>query len=141
PVWPWLAAAALRLLRVGLGVAYAIARRGSHRAARTTPTAAAARTTAAAPTVRARSVARTVVPKSRIVIPRLVGQKQQAIATLEALGLKGMTSTIGSSQAAGTVLGQSPAAGKRLARGGSVHLEVAAGHKQKTKQPAPAPAT
>jgi beta-lactam-binding protein with PASTA domain len=50
-----------------------------------------------------------------------------ATATLKAAGLAARTVHVPSTQAAGTVVGQSPAAGQKLAQGGTVRLNVAKG--------------
>jgi beta-lactam-binding protein with PASTA domain len=61
-------------------------------------------------------------------MPRVVGQSgQQAVATLRALGLSPTTATVRSSQPRGTVVGQNPGSGTKLARGRPVRLTLAAG--------------
>jgi serine/threonine-protein kinase len=69
----------------------------------------------------------TATPAGPIAVPDLVGQRfAGARARLESLGFAATKTDVTSDQPAGTVVGQSPAAGSKLARGSQVALSVAA---------------
>jgi len=75
--------------------------------------------------------------RAAVAVPDVTGQsQQQATAALQQAGLKATVVHVPSSQSAGTVVAQNPAAGQKLAQGGSVRLNVAKAEPQQT-----APAT
>jgi beta-lactam-binding protein with PASTA domain len=72
-------------------------------------------------------------------VPDLVGEtRQDALATLRKAGLAANVVEVPSSQPAGAVVAQSPAAGAAAAQGSPVRLNVSAGPRQ---APGPAPTT
>jgi beta-lactam-binding protein with PASTA domain len=76
--------------------------------------------------------------RTAVAVPDVTGSsQQQAVATLEQAGFKATIAQVPSSQSAGTVVAQHPAAGQKLAQGASVRLNVA----KAQQQPAPAPTT
>lgn len=71
-------------------------------------------------------------------VPSVTGQsEQQAVATLAQAHLKATVVHVPSSQASGTVVAQSPAAGRKVRSGSAVRLNVSKGQ----ARPAPAPTT
>lgn len=111
--WPWLIALLVVVL-AGLGAAYWLTR-DDHEASR----GRAATTAAVRPAPR---------PAGGVSVPEVVGMSRAgAIAQLRASGLQPQVSAVASAKPAGTVLGQAPQAGSRIARGSAVALEVAAG--------------
>jgi beta-lactam-binding protein with PASTA domain len=76
--------------------------------------------------------------RSSVAVPDVTGSsQQQAVAALEQAGFKATVAQVPSSQSAGTVVAQHPAAGQKLAQGSSVRLNVA----KSQAAPAPAPTT
>jgi len=64
--------------------------------------------------------------KASVSVPTVSGRpQQQAVSALQQAGLKATVVQVPSSQPAGTVLAQNPAAGQKVARGSSVRLNVA----------------
>lgn len=69
----------------------------------------------------------------RIAMPKLVGlPKADAVQALQANGFQPTVQEVASPQAPGTVVAQSPAAGKKLATGATVRLKVSKGAPQTT---------
>lgn len=69
---------------------------------------------------------RTIPARARV--PAVVGQRQTpALRRLEAAGLRGVVTYVVAQQPAGTVIGQRPAAGTAIGRGGVVRLSASAG--------------
>jgi beta-lactam-binding protein with PASTA domain len=68
------------------------------------------------------------VSKTSVAVPNVSGQTQQAAAAaLKQAGLAATLVQVPSSQQAGTVVAQNPAAGKKVARGSSVRINVSKG--------------
>ena len=80
-----------------------------------------------------------------VTVPDVVGTtSSEATATLQALGLKANVVAVPSDQPSGTVVAQSPAAGKEAKAGDTVRLNVARAPDETTTQPAattPSPGT
>jgi beta-lactam-binding protein with PASTA domain len=63
-----------------------------------------------------------------VVVPQVVGQTQgDAVAAVTKVGLKPALQNVGSSQSAGTVVAQKPAAGKEVDKGSKVTLNISTG--------------
>lgn len=68
-----------------------------------------------------------------VVVPSVVGQTQgSAVDALTAAGLKPVLNNVGSTRPAGTVVAQKPPAGKEVAKGSQVTLNVSTGDGQAT---------
>jgi beta-lactam-binding protein with PASTA domain len=71
--------------------------------------------------------------QAAVSVPSVTGQsEQQAAATLRSAGLTARLVTVPSTQPAGTVVAQNPAAGAKVARGSAVRLNVARATPQQT---------
>lgn len=92
-----------------------------------------------APTTTQQSQATTTAKKpvvvKKSVVPTVVGmQVSDAQATFDKLGLKTTVKQVTANEAAGTVVGQAPKAGEKLARGSYVTLAVAKANSSTTTQ-------
>lgn len=133
---PWLWLVALILLLGGLGVAYAATRPAQNAAG--PPPAAASPPPAPAPTPPATSPApppppppppsttpQPPPPPATVSVPSVVGSSlPRAISSLKQAGLTALVTHVVSDRPEGQVVGQNPAAGKTVGKGGQVRLNV-----------------
>jgi beta-lactam-binding protein with PASTA domain len=76
--------------------------------------------------------------QAAVAVPDVTGQpQQQAVGALEQAAFKATIAEVPSSQPQGTVVAQNPPAGKKLARGSTVRLNVAKAKPQQTTTTAP----
>jgi beta-lactam-binding protein with PASTA domain len=127
-LWPWMLVL-LALVLAGLAAAYFATRDDKKSSKSATVTTTLAQTVAPAP-------ARTTVPKPkpaapvRAAVPKLVGTPAPAaLRTLKNLGLSGTTRGVFSTRPRSQVVSQKPGAGRKLAKGALVTLNVSKGPK------------
>ena len=131
---PWLWLIALILLLGGIGVAYAATRPASHAsgpspAAAAPPPAPAPAPTPAQPPPPAPPPPATSPqpppPPATVSVPSVVGSSlPRAISSLKQAGLTALVTHVASDSPVGQVVGQNPAAGKTVGKGGQVRLNV-----------------
>jgi serine/threonine-protein kinase len=141
PVSPWPVLLAVLLLFGGLGAAYAVTRPastghspGGPDAASAAPTPKTPKPTTAQPAAPAPGSPTAPAPPSApskpsvqtVAVPAVTGSPlPRAVAALKRAGLTAVVSHVSSTAPEGQVVGESPAAGAKLANGGRVHLRVA----------------
>jgi eukaryotic-like serine/threonine-protein kinase len=122
-LWPWLVVL-LVLVLAGLAAAWYATRDSGSAKPRTVQT-----TVAAAPArPRPKKKPQTTTAVEQVVVPDIVGQKQDdAVGTLEAQGLSASVTEVPSTQEKGLVVAQAPRGGEKVDKGSSVAVNVSKG--------------